>query len=219
MNDFFILIRSEFFTLLRTSKKRDLPDAYHAFIRQIIDLCRHEQAPDTFIALTCAETELQYMQPADIPDTDYYIRKALAFIRRLLRQFPASPVSGLPDRQSSAGSLRWTGTQAEFVELLYGLQEMKSIADGDMPVNELAESIGRLFGIEMKGAVFYNTYTNLVGQTCHEGSNSPRDTQIANKISLSHSCKASIFLSKVQKFAENRKIATFVNGPASLIQK
>ena len=42
MNDFFILIRSEFFTLLRTSKKRDLPDAYHAFIRQIIDLCRHE---------------------------------------------------------------------------------------------------------------------------------------------------------------------------------
>ena len=161
MNDFFILIRSEFFTLLRTSKKRDLPDAYHAFIRQIIDLCRHEQAPDTFIALTCAETELQYMQPADIPDTDYYIRKALAFIRRLLRQFPASPVSGLPDRQSSAGSLRWTGTQVEFVELLYGLQEMKSIADGDMPVNELAESIGRLFGIEMKGAVFYNTYTNL----------------------------------------------------------
>ena len=50
---------------------------------------------------------------------------------------------------------------AESVELLYGLQEMKSIADGDMPVNELAESIGRLFGIEMKGAVFYNTYTNL----------------------------------------------------------
>ena len=56
---------------------------------------------------------------------------------------------------------RWTGKLVEFVELMYGLQSMRSVDDGKTPIYELSNSIGKLLGIEMKEAAFYNTYTNI----------------------------------------------------------
>ena len=65
------------------------------------------------------------------------------------------------DRSIEQTIYRWTGTLVEFVELMYGLQSMHSIDDGKMPIYELSISIGKLFCIEMKEAVFYNTYANI----------------------------------------------------------
>ena len=65
------------------------------------------------------------------------------------------------DRSIEQTIYRWTGTLVEFVELMYGLQSMRSIDNGKIPIYEFSISIGKLFGIEMKEAVFYNTYANI----------------------------------------------------------
>ena len=60
-----------------------------------------------------------------------------------------------------ATRMRWTGTLVELVELIYGLQEMRCIDDGDTPINELLAFFSRLFGIEIKESHCYNAYTDM----------------------------------------------------------
>lgn len=63
--------------------------------------------------------------------------------------------------ETPATRMRWTGTLVELVELIYGLQEMHCIDDGDTPINELFALFGRLFGIEIKESHCYNAYTDM----------------------------------------------------------
>lgn len=59
------------------------------------------------------------------------------------------------------GGFKWTGTLVELVELVYGLQEMGCINDGETPINELTGYFGKLLGIEIKDILCYNTYANM----------------------------------------------------------
>ena len=63
--------------------------------------------------------------------------------------------------EAPATRMRWTGTLVELVELIYGLQEMRCIDDGNAPINELFALFGRLFGIEIKESHCYNAYTDM----------------------------------------------------------
>lgn len=63
--------------------------------------------------------------------------------------------------KTPAMRMRWTGALVELVELIYGLQEMRCIDDGDTPINELFALFGRLFGIEIKESHCYNAYTDM----------------------------------------------------------
>lgn len=56
---------------------------------------------------------------------------------------------------------RWTGTLVELVELIYGLQELHCIEDGDTPINELFAFFGRVFGMNMKESHCYNAYLDM----------------------------------------------------------
>lgn len=60
-----------------------------------------------------------------------------------------------------ATRMRWTGTLVELVELIYGLQEMRCIDDGDTPINELVSFFGLQFGLEIKIQNCYNTYMDM----------------------------------------------------------
>lgn len=60
-----------------------------------------------------------------------------------------------------ATRMRWTGSLVELVELIYGLQGMRCIDDGDTPINELLALFGGLFGIEIKESHCYNAYTDM----------------------------------------------------------
>ena len=62
--------------------------------------------------------------------------------------------------ESPATRMRWTGT-LELVELIYGLQEMRCIDDGKMPINELFELFGELFGLDVKVRNCYDTYLDI----------------------------------------------------------
>ena len=56
---------------------------------------------------------------------------------------------------------RWTGALVELVELIYGLQEMRCIDDGDTPINELVSFFGLQFGLEIKIQNCYNAYLDM----------------------------------------------------------
>lgn len=55
---------------------------------------------------------------------------------------------------------RWTGTLVE-VELIYSLQELRCIDDGETAINELAAFFGRIFGMEIKERNCYDAYLDM----------------------------------------------------------
>ncbi|MCS2893543.1 RteC domain-containing protein [Parabacteroides faecis] len=57
------------------------------------------------------------------------------------------------------GSYQWTGNAIELVEIVYGLNEMGCLNDGETPIHELAVFIGTLFGMDVRDC--YSAYTDM----------------------------------------------------------
>lgn len=57
------------------------------------------------------------------------------------------------------GSYKWTGSAIELMEIVYGLDEMKSINNGETPIHELAAFVGMLLDIDIRDC--YSTYTDM----------------------------------------------------------
>ena len=57
------------------------------------------------------------------------------------------------------GSYKWTGNTIELVELVYGINEMRSINNGEAPINELVAFLGAFFGIDIRDC--YSAYTDM----------------------------------------------------------
>lgn len=55
----------------------------------------------------------------------------------------------------------WTGTFVELVELIYGLQELRCIDDGETAINELIAFFGRIFELDIKDRNCYNAYLDM----------------------------------------------------------
>ena len=66
-----------------------------------------------------------------------------------------------PGLLSVKGGFKWTGTLVELVELVYGLQEMGCINDGETAISELTVYFGRLLGLEVKDSHCYNAYSDM----------------------------------------------------------
>lgn len=64
-------------------------------------------------------------------------------------------------RRPTATRFRWTGTLVELVELIYGLQEMRCIDDGEVTINELFARFGAQFGLEIKIRNCYDAYLDI----------------------------------------------------------
>lgn len=62
-----------------------------------------------------------------------------------------------PAPQKSVSNLRWTGKATDLVELLYALDTCDCINNGEIGVEELADALSELFGIEIK-----NCYNAIV---------------------------------------------------------
>ena len=82
--DYFILTDNSFFRLIRGEAGIDLQTAYQEFVVQVINLCK--QADDGYkaVALTYAETELQFVSGVT-KDIDLCAKKALAFVQKMLK--------------------------------------------------------------------------------------------------------------------------------------
>lgn len=57
------------------------------------------------------------------------------------------------------GSYQWTGSVVELVELIYALDSVKCVNNGEVPITELATFLGTLFGVDLREC--YGTYTDM----------------------------------------------------------
>ena len=170
-----ILTETEFFRLIDNPDSRtELGAAYNEFTTAVVSLCTGAASLcHPLPALSYAETELQYHKAIRDTNTEHsiYVRKALAFVRRMLKiiTMPHSqvpPLSSIPykdekkdDTPADAPPMRWTGKASDLVELIYGVSEMGCINGGEASLKEIAAYFYKVFGVQAKGC--YNIYNDI----------------------------------------------------------
>lgn len=174
------MTETEFFRLIDNPGSRPgLSAAYNEFTMAVVSLCTGTASPcHPLPALSYAETELQYHKALQDADTDHgmYVRKALAFVRKMLKHLalPHSqvpPLSSIPskdekknDTPAEAPPMRWTGSTVDLIELLYGLDTLECINGGEIGMGELLAFFSRIFGLDIKDSQCYNTYAAIKGR-------------------------------------------------------
>ena len=175
-----ILTETEFFRLIDNPGSRTgLSAAYNEFTMAVVSLCTGAASSyHPLPALSYVETELQYHKALQNADTDHgvYVRKALAFVRKMLKHLalPHSqvpPLSSIPskdekenDTPAEAPPMRWTGSTVDLIELLYGLDTLECINGGEIGMGELLAFFSRIFGLDIKDSQCYNTYAAIKGR-------------------------------------------------------
>ena len=178
-----ILTETEFFRLIDNPESRTgLSAAYNEFVATVISLCTGKANPcHPLPALSYAETELQYHKVLQDMGTDHsmYVRKALAFVRKMLKHIsmPHSqvpPLSSIPSKDekkndipADASPMRWTGSTVDLIELLYGLDTLECINGGEIGMGELLRHFSQIFGLDIKDRQCYNTYVAIKGRKNH----------------------------------------------------
>ena len=174
------MTETEFFRLIDNPGSRTgLSAAYNEFTMAVVSLCTGAASSyHPLPALSYVETELQYHKALQNADTDHgvYVRKALAFVRKMLKHLalPHSqvpPLSSIPskdekenDTPADAPPMRWTGSTVDLIELLYGLDTLECINGGEIGMGELLAFFSRIFGLDIKDSQCYNTYAAIKGR-------------------------------------------------------
>lgn len=172
-----ILTETEFFRLIDNPGSRiGLSAAYNEFTMEVVSLCTGASSPcHPLLALSYAETELQYHKALQDADSDHgvYVLKALAFVRKMLEfltlpQSQVPPLSFIPSKDEKKGGntadtppMRWTGSISDLTELLYGLDTLKCVNNGEVGMNELVAYFSRMLGMELKDTQCYNAYVDI----------------------------------------------------------
>ena len=160
-----ILTNTEFFQRITGNECQGLSSAYNSFVAKVIEHCHTgSNMKHIAVALMYAEIELQFHQVSDDGEMAVYIRKALAFVKKMQRHLSAvaTQVPPLnPSNHKPESAYRWTGSLVELVEIIYALDEMRCINDGENAINELTSFFGNLFGLEIKDNICYNAYADM----------------------------------------------------------
>lgn len=160
-----ILTNTEFFQRITGNECQGLSSAYNSFVAKVIEHCHTgSDMKHIAVALMYAEIELQFHQVSDDGEMSVYIRKALAFVKKMQRHLSAvaTQVPPLnPSNHKPESAYRWTGSLVELVEIIYALDEMRCINDGENAINELTTFFGNLFGLEIKDNICYNAYADM----------------------------------------------------------
>ena len=166
--NYFLLAETEFFRLINEAGDCNMETAYTDFATQVIELCSGSMdANRTIIALAYIEIELQHHPVRNLSEERKeiaaYVSKALSFVRKM-QKFLVTPqvpplISADNTTENTASLLRWTGNAIDLVELIYGINEMGCINNGNMPLKQLAPLLYKIFGIESKDC--YRFYIDI----------------------------------------------------------
>ena len=159
--DYFILTETSLFRLIRGESEIDPNAAYQDFVVQVIDLCK--QADDGYkaVALTCAETELQFVSGVSA-EIDLCTKKALAFVQKMLKLITDGKVISFTHEEKRISSrLRWTGQNTDFIELIYGLHTKKCINDGEVSLKDMLTTFMQFLDFEKPLTNCYITYRDV----------------------------------------------------------
>ena len=166
--NFLILTETEFFRQINNDAEcRELETAYNKFIKEVFSVCYSTSSDWRQLICTLVYTEIELgclhekLSPQN-DDRTCYTRKALSFVRKMLKYAqtqvpPLSTTSAIPQ----SASFRWTGNIVELIEIIYALDEMHCINDGENGINELTAFFGSLFGMEIKDSHCYNAYADM----------------------------------------------------------
>ena len=85
-------------------------------------------------------------------------------LSRKMQKFLATPqvpplISANNTTETATSLLQWTGNAIDLVELIYGIDEMGCINNGNMPLKQLAPLLYKIFGVESKDC--YRFYTDI----------------------------------------------------------
>ena len=159
--DFFILTDTSLFGLIRGDKNISTDAAYQDFVVQVIELCKQPDNGYKAVALTCAETELQFVSGVS-EDIDLCAKKALAFVQKMLKLVTDDKIQTFAQEEKRASSgLRWTGQNTDFIELIYGLHTKKCINDGEVSLKDMLTTFMQFLDFEKPLANCYITYRDV----------------------------------------------------------
>lgn len=171
-----ILVETEFFSLLNVDKVSNdcnaLENSYREFIKVVVELCSTNVKQAVF-ALSYAETELDFhLSMPHVKDClesiGLYVRKAIAFIRRMQEHVAATyhlhvntstSETSPPVTSELKPLVKWTGNAVDLVEMVYGICVMGSVNNGDVKFKDLAQAMYQFFGIKAKDC--YRFYTDI----------------------------------------------------------
>ena len=160
-----ILTNTEFFQRITGNECQRLSSAYNDFVARVIEHC-HSAADIKHIAvaLMYAEIELEFQQVQDDSEMSVYIRKALAFVKKMQRHLSAIAIQVPPlipssNEKNNTPALQWTGNAIDLVEMIYGISEMGCINNGNIHLKELATVLYAFFGVISKDC--YRFYTDI----------------------------------------------------------
>jgi len=158
-----LLTETNFFKLLETAGNADctkLQEEYHAFIGNVIELSQQAHVQqEALLSLVFAETELQY-HPLLRSEAEcglvLYAKKALSFIRKMMQQVTNASSK---KKDNNTAPIRWTGKASDLVEILYGIDELGCINDGETPLKEIAAYFYKMLGVNAKEC--YHIYADM----------------------------------------------------------
>ncbi len=171
-----LLTETKFFKLLETAGNADhtkLKEEYHTFIGHVIELSQQAHVQqEALLSLVFAETELQY-HPLLRSEVEcglgLYAKKALSFIRKMIQQVksgisnmlstPVATNASSKKKDNSTSPIRWTGKASDLVEILYGIDELGCINDGETPLKEVAAYFYKMLGVNAKEC--YHIYADM----------------------------------------------------------
>lgn len=160
------LTETTFFQYINTQSNGEadlqmLQNAYNDFVASVINLCQSpEFGNHANIAFFFAEIELQYHHLLSVGNVGIYIKKALAFLRKMMRHYSEMPppqTKNLEEKQE----LKWTGSVVEMVEMIYGFDELRCINNGEFGIKEMLSRFGKVFGMNLNDTQCYNTYKDM----------------------------------------------------------
>ena len=159
--DYFILTETSLFKLIRGESEIDPNAAYQDFVVQVINLCKQPDDGYKAVALTCAETELQFVSGVSA-EIDLYAKKALTFVQKMLKLITDGKVISFASEEKNAPSgLRWTGQNTDFIELIYGLHTKKCINEGDVSLKDMLTTFMQFLDFEKPLTNCYITYRDV----------------------------------------------------------
>ena len=128
---------------------------------QVINLCGQADNGYKAVALTYAETELQFADGLS-DEIKHYVKKAQAFVQKMQRLVTGDqPITLTHEEKKTPSGLRWTGQNTDFIELIYGLHTKKCINDGEVSLKDMLTTFMQFLDFEKPLANCYITYRDV----------------------------------------------------------
>ncbi|SES78939.1 RteC domain-containing protein [Prevotella sp. kh1p2] len=160
------LTKSKFFRIINGEISGEgIEKAYESFIHRIAEMCSHgTNGGEGILALIFAYTEIEIEHAQKGLNSHsaqwVYAGKAVSLMKKVVRYYPLFQSSVARSvRRNKPSKLQWTGKAVDLMELVYGLDSLKCINEGNLSLLELSEALCSFFNFQCKDC--YRVYSDI----------------------------------------------------------